>query len=100
MKEITDQFYVVPKVILEKILEGNEKILTKLNADESSSGKTLPGGYITEVEAKTMLKRGTTWFWNMRKAGFLNSAKMGGKNHYSIKEIQTLLDSAFTGNRK
>lgn len=100
MKEIADQFYVVPKVILEKILDGNEKILSKLNADESPNGKTLPGGYITEAQAKAMLKRGTTWFWNMRKAGFLNSAKMGGKNHYSIKEIEKLLDSAFTGNRK
>ncbi len=100
MKEIADQFYLVPKVILEKILDGNEKILLKLNAGEIQSGKSLPGDYIVEADAKQMLNKKTTWFWRMPTTGMLPAAKVGGKNYYRLQDIQRLLDSSFTGNLK
>ncbi len=99
MKEQTNQFYVVPTVILEKILDGNEKIIAKLNLDESL-GNELPGGYIVEADAKLLLKKKTTWFWKMRTSGFLPASKVGGKNYYRREDIQKLLDTAFTGNLK
>lgn len=100
MKELTDQFYMVPKVVLEKILDGNEKILAKLNSGESPINKSLPGDYIVESEAKKLLNKKTTWFWKMRRDGFLPFSKVGGKNYYRRQDIQKLLDSSFTGNLK
>ncbi len=100
MKEIADQFYLVPKVILEKILDSNEKILLKLNAGENHGGKSLPGDYLVEADAKVMLNKKTTWFWKARTSGMLPAAKVGGKNYYRRKDIQRLLDSSFTGDLK
>ena len=100
MKENNDQFLIVPKALLDQILESTEKILTKLNGDSITGKLALPADYMTEAQAKKMLDRGTTWFWNMRKDGFLPWSKLGGKNYYRKQDIQKLLDSAFTGNRK
>ena len=100
MKDLNDQFYLVPKGVLEKILESNEKILLKLNAGEHQGGKSLPGDYIVEADAKQMLNKKTTWFWRMRTTGMLPAAKVGGKNYYRRNDIQKLLDSSFTGNLK
>lgn len=99
MKDQTNQLYVVPAVILEKILEGNEKILSKLNLDDCH-GNELPGGYIVEADAKLLLKKKTTWFWKMRTSGSLPASKVGGKNYYRREDIQKLLDNAFTGSLK
>lgn len=100
MKESNEQFLIVPKALLDQILESTEKILTKLNGDSVTGKQSLPADYMTEAQAKKMLDRGTTWFWNMRKDGFLPWSKLGGKNYYRKQDIQKLLDSAFTGNRK
>jgi len=100
MNEFADEFYLVPKVILEKILEGNNKILLKLSSSENQGGKSLPGDYIVEADAKVMLNKKTTWFWKMRQSGFLPASKVGGKNYYRRQDIQKLLDSSFTGTLK
>lgn len=100
MNDFNDQFYLVPKQILERILEGNDKILSRLNAGEFQGDKLLPGDYISEAEAKKLLNKKTTWFWKMRTSGYLPSSKVGGKNYYRKQDIQKLLDSAFTGNLK
>ena len=47
--------------------------------------------YITEQEAKTMLGRGTTWFWELRKAGLPHS-KLGGQVYYKRKDLLELLE--------
>lgn len=100
MKENNDQFMIIPKTILDQILEKTDKILLKLDGESINGKQSLPADYLTEAQAKKMLDRSTTWFWNMRKDGFLPWSKLGGKNYYRKQDIQKLLDTAFTGNRK
>ncbi|MBK9415681.1 MAG: helix-turn-helix domain-containing protein [Bacteroidetes bacterium] len=100
MKENQQQFYVVPGSVLEKILDGQSKILDILNGDASSIGKSSLGDYITEADAKKLLGRSTGWFHKMRKTGLLPSSKVGGKQYYRKQDIQKLFDSVFSGTLK
>lgn len=100
MENYKDQFYLVPGSVLEKILEGQSKIMDLLNGKSASVGKDSLGDFISEADAKKLLGKKTTWFWKMRSSGFLPSSKVGGKNYYRMQDIQKLLDSAFTGNQK
>ncbi len=100
MQENQQQFYVVPGTVLDKILEGQSKILDILNGDASSTGKSLLGDYITEADAKKILQRSTGWFHKMRVTGLLPSSKVGGKQYYRKQDIQKLFDSVFSGNLK
>ena len=100
MKENNEQYYIVPKTLLDRILENANQILMKQNSETYYGIQRLPADYISESQAKVMLDKKTTWFWKMRKDGFLPSSKVGGKNYYRMKDIQHLLDSAFNGNLK
>ena len=79
----------VPKKFLEQlsndIAEIKKKVMQdiKINPIEE---------YLSEDEAKAILKRETTWFWNMRKAGKLTGKKVAGKRYYNKEEIQKLFN--------
>ncbi|MBI4947607.1 MAG: helix-turn-helix domain-containing protein [Bacteroidetes bacterium] len=47
--------------------------------------------YITEAEAKKLLGRKTTWFWQMRTSGRLPFSKVGNKVFYNRNDIAKLL---------
>ena len=100
MQNQHDQFYLVPGSVLDKILDGQSKILNLLNGQSGPLGKSALGDFISEAEAKKLLGKKTTWFWKMRSSGFLPSSKVGGKNYYRMQDIQKLLDTAFTGDQK
>ena len=42
--------------------------------------------FISEHDAKKKFKRGTTWFWNLRQAGFPYT-KLGGEVYYSLTDL-------------
>ena len=68
--------------ILEK-LKNIEKMLKKpLSVDD----------YISEREAKKLLTRGTTWFWEQRKKG-LPSCKLGAEVYYKKSDLLILMKS-------
>jgi hypothetical protein len=48
--------------------------------------------YISEREAKKLLTRGTTWFWEQRKKG-LPSYKMGAEVYYKKSDLLILMKS-------
>ena len=47
--------------------------------------------YISEYEAKSLFKRSTTWFWELRKKGF-PSFKLGGENYYRLSDFIKYLE--------
>ena len=46
--------------------------------------------YISERDAKKLLKRGTTWFWNQRQKG-LPFFKLGGEVYYKKSDLTLLM---------
>ena len=89
---------------------GNNVILTSLSEEQMKSlieysikkviGTVTPdkqphklGDYIEEKEAKHLLGRKTTWFWNLRNTGRIPYTKVGNKVFYKLNDIVNLLDT-------
>jgi hypothetical protein len=81
---------IVPDSFLEKISEKQEQIISLLKTTESVNQNE----FITEKEAKQLLQKKTTWFWQMRKKGILPFRKIGKSIYYSKKEINQLLENS------
>jgi hypothetical protein len=62
-------------------------LLSKLNYKDD-----IIGDYISEKEAKKILGRKTTWFWNLRKNGKLPYSKVGNKVFYSKATILKFIE--------
>ncbi len=82
--------YLVPQVFLEELLEGQEKILQALSG--RTEQKETIGDYISENDAKEILGRKATWFWNLRKTGKLKYTKVGNKIFYSKNDILIFIE--------
>ena len=66
-----------------------QEILMKLDCIEKLVSKQKPtdlDDFISEYDAKELLKRGTTWFWNLRQSGFPYT-KLGGQVYYDKKDL-------------
>ena len=74
MKENNNTF----KEILEKLETIELLVSGKKEADFDD--------YISEHDAKELLNRGTTWFWNLRNEGFPYT-KLGGQVYYHKKDL-------------
>ena len=48
--------------------------------------------YVSEQNAKKLLNRGTTWFWELRKSGFPHT-KVGGQVYYLKSDLVSYLES-------
>ena len=68
--------------ILEKLKNIEQKLEKPLSVDD----------YISEREAKKMLTRGTTWFWEQRKKG-LPFFKLGAEVYYKKSDLLILMKS-------
>ena len=68
--------------ILEKLENIEQKLKKPLSVDD----------YISEREAKKMLTRGTTWFWEQRKKG-LPFFKLGAEVYYKKSDLLILMKS-------
>jgi hypothetical protein len=61
---------------LRRILKKLKEIEDKLEKPKSVND------YVSELEAKKLLLRGTTWFWERRRSGELPYTKLGGQVFY------------------
>ena len=71
---------------LNRILKKLDRIESLLEQTESKEEEK----YLTEAEAKKLIGRGTTWFWQLRKTGFPHS-KVGGTNYYKRSDLLKML---------
>ena len=88
-----EEYLLVPKSWLKSISDNQQKILSLLESGANPAGPTGIGDYIPETEAKKLLGRKTTWFWNMRTSGQLPFAKVGNKIFYLKEDIKKMLDN-------
>ena len=77
---------MLKKTQLSRILKKLEDIDTKLNKSKSVSD------YVSELEAKQLLGRGTTWFWERRRSGELPYTKLGGQVYYLKSDLVKYLE--------
>ena len=82
---------VIPLQKLDELIEKQNEILELLNNQETSKIREVNPDYVTEENAKKMLGKGTTWFWQQRKSGELTFSKVGRTIYYKLSEIQLLL---------
>jgi len=69
------------------------QIFKKLEDIEKRLEKPLTvGDYVSERDAKKMLKRGTTWFWEKRNQG-LPWFKLGAEVYYKKSDLLTLIQN-------
>lgn len=66
--------------ILKKLEDIDNKIEKPLTMDD----------YVSERDAKKMLQRGTTWFWEQRKMG-LPFFKLGAEVYYKKSDLLALI---------
>jgi hypothetical protein len=91
MKNENLNFLVLPEEKWEELLTKVDTIATSLGNNKTKLNPI--GDYITEKEAKELLGRGTTWFWNKRKSKELNGRKSGNVWYYSVREIQKFIEN-------
>jgi len=85
---------LVPQNFLNGIEETQKEILAYVKKLKPTDENV--GDYISEAQAKKLLKKGTTWFWNKRTANELPFTKVGNTIYYSKADIQRLFDKCKT----
>lgn len=85
-----NDYIIVPKKDLKFLMQSNSKILSILEG-KGSFNAFLPG-YYSEKEAKKLLDKKTTWFWEMRTSGRLPFSKIGRTIYYHEADIKKLLE--------
>ncbi len=78
MKEYNSQF----RRIIKKLNDIDDKLEKPKSFDD----------YVSELEAKKLLVRGTTWFWERRRSGELPYTKLGGQVFYLMKDLIKYLE--------
>ncbi|MDG1712632.1 MAG: helix-turn-helix domain-containing protein [Woeseiaceae bacterium] len=69
------------------------RIIKKLNdIDDKLEKPKSFDDYVSELEAKKLLGRGTTWFWERRRSGELPYTKLGGQVFYLMKDLIKYLE--------
>jgi hypothetical protein len=91
MNEKITQMAFVPYDKMEELLQKIDHLSqTILN---TQGGKAPLGDFISEKEAKELLGKGTTWFWNKRQSGELTGRKAGNKWYYKRSEILSFIEN-------
>ena len=78
MKEYNSQF----RRIIKKLNDIDDKLEKPKSFDD----------YVSELEAKKLLGRGTTWFWERRRSGELPYTKLGGQVYYLKSDLVKYLE--------
>tara|TARA_B100001059_G_scaffold129713_1_gene129683 strand:- start:5444 stop:5698 length:255 start_codon:yes stop_codon:yes gene_type:complete len=84
MKEYNSQF----RRILKKLKDIDDKLKKPKSVND----------YVSELEAKKLLLRGTTWFWERRRSGELPYTKLGGQVFYLMKDLVKYLEDRSSKN--
>ena len=77
---------------LSRILKKLKDIEDKLNKPKSIDD------YVSELEAKQLLGRGTTWFWERRRSGELPYTRLGVQVYYLRKDLVKYLEDRSSKN--
>lgn len=85
---------VIPLQKLDELIEKQNEILGLLGNQVSNQKMDVHPDYITELTAKKMLGKGSTWFWQQRQSGKLPFSKVGRTIYYLISDIQSLIQLA------
>lgn len=93
----SDEYLIVPKRWMQSIADNQEKILSLLKERNGETASGI-GDYISESEAKKLLGRKTTWFWQMRSSGRLAFSKVGNKVFYLKDDILGLINKHHSEN--
>lgn len=80
---------LVPVQMLDEIKQLINE-LKSLHTREADKSEVL-GDFISEREARKLLGRRTTWFYEQRRSGKLPFSKVGSKVFYQIKDIHSLI---------
>jgi hypothetical protein len=88
----SSKFSIVPVDWMDELMQKVDK-LTEALLKSNSQGMEPLGGYITEAEAKHLLSKGTTWFWNMKKAGKLKGRKAGNRWYYKKSDLLAFIEN-------
>ena len=91
MTDDLTRLVIVPYERMEDLMRKVEKISEALLQNKPE--KTVLGDYISEKQAKELLAKGTTWFWNHRKSGVLKGRKAGNQWYYRKSDIQGFIEN-------
>jgi hypothetical protein len=81
---------LVPAQLVDEI----KQLLNVLKVNQSSKSDSTPvfGEFISEKDARKLLDRKTTWFYEQRRSGRLPYSKVGSKVYYKLIDIHKLLE--------
>lgn len=85
-----EEWVMIPKALLQEMNEKIDFLMSHTQNKESCESKTL-NGWIPEEEAQKLLRRGTTWLYNKRRAGELRYTTSGNQVLYNLESIYDFL---------
>lgn len=91
MNDTLPKFAIVPYEKLDELFNKVD-LLTQNMKNTHSDTKGL-GDYISEKEAKELLQKGTTWFWNKRQSKELSAKKAGNTLYYKRSDILKFIEN-------
>jgi len=91
MNDTLPKFAIVPYEKLDELFNKVD-MLTQNMKNTHSDTKGL-GDYISEKEAKELLQKGTTWFWNKRQSKELSAKKAGNTLYYKRSDILKFIEN-------
>ena len=91
MTDDITKLVIVPYEKLEDLMQKVDKISQAIV--QARPEKNALGDFISEKQAKEILSKGTTWFWNKRKSGELTGRKAGNQWYYRKSDIQRFIEN-------
>lgn len=91
MNDQFPKFVIVPYDKLDELLHKVDVLTESLSCMKTDKGAL--GDYISEKEAKELLSKATTWFWNKRQSGELLGRKAGNKWYYKRNDILKFIEN-------
>lgn len=91
MNDTLPKFAIIPYEKLDELFNKVD-MLTQNMKNTHSDSKGL-GDYISEKEAKELLQKGTTWFWNKRQSKELSAKKAGNTLYYKRSDILKFIEN-------
>ncbi|HNQ67953.1 MAG TPA: hypothetical protein PKN32_06225 [Bacteroidales bacterium] len=86
-----ENYILVSDRKLDELIEKIDKLQSTVTL-QKQDGHAI-GDYIPEKEAKLLLGKGTTWFWNKRQTGELKGKKAGNTWYYKKSQITKFIEN-------
>jgi hypothetical protein len=92
MKEEVPRFTIIPYEKLEELHKDIRELKHAISNIQSDRGVGL-GQWMPKKEAKELLAKGTTWFWNKRQSRELSGKKAGNQWYYRKNDILNFIEN-------